>query len=95
VQVDTPRDRVDRRCASRRQERAEHGLLARRRRTATDRGADLRFVDADDRDAWRDAIVAAVATPRPATSPLLPAGAITWDQHTERLLAVARSVAAS
>ena len=51
-------------------------------------------VDADDRDGWRRAIVAAVAAPRAHTEPALPAGAITWDEHTERLLAIARAVAA-
>jgi glycosyltransferase involved in cell wall biosynthesis len=49
-------------------------------------------VDADDRAAWRAAIVAA-AVPRASAAPALPAGAITWDEHTDRLLAVVRTVA--
>ena len=49
-------------------------------------------VGADDAGAWRSAIEARVA-PRSVAPPSLPPGAITWDEHTERLLAVARRVA--
>jgi hypothetical protein len=49
-------------------------------------------VDADDADAWRTAIVAGTAD-RTLAEPTLPPGAITWDEHTERLLTVARRVA--
>ncbi len=49
-------------------------------------------VDPEDADAWRAAIEAH-ATGRTPEPPRLPPGAITWDEHTERLLAVARRVA--
>jgi glycosyltransferase involved in cell wall biosynthesis len=51
-------------------------------------------VDADDADGWRAAIGARVSVPRRAEPPRLPPGAITWDEHTDRLLAIARRVAA-
>ena len=50
-------------------------------------------VDPDDATGWRAAIEARVATGRVAGPPALPGGAITWDEHTDRLLAIARDVA--
>jgi glycosyltransferase involved in cell wall biosynthesis len=55
--------------------------------------ATVTHVDADDRDGWRRAIELRAATTRVDTEPALPAGAITWDEHTDRLLAVAARVA--
>lgn len=57
-------------------------------------------LDPNDERAWRNAITAA-ARERPrstpslpwAVPPSLPPGAITWDEHTDRLLGVARSLA--
>jgi glycosyltransferase involved in cell wall biosynthesis len=54
--------------------------------------ATVTHVGADDAAAWRAAIEARAA-PRSVAPPSLPSGAITWDEHTERLLAVARRVA--
>jgi len=56
--------------------------------------ATVTHVDADDRDGWRSAIVAAGTAPRSRAGPALPIGAITWDEHTGRLLAIARTLAA-
>ena len=50
-------------------------------------------LDPDDADGWRHAIEARAAVGRVEEDPALPAGAITWDEHTERLLAIARRVA--
>ena len=50
-------------------------------------------VDADDADGWRAAIEAQSRPTAPTEPPRLPPGAITWDEHTERLLAIARHVA--
>jgi glycosyltransferase involved in cell wall biosynthesis len=51
------------------------------------------FVDADDATSWRAAIERTAATPRVLRPPSLPESALTWDDHTERLLAVVRWVA--
>jgi glycosyltransferase involved in cell wall biosynthesis len=51
-------------------------------------------LDPHDAAAWRTAIGRAAAVPRAVVAPAVPLGAITWREHTERLLAVARSVAA-
>jgi glycosyltransferase involved in cell wall biosynthesis len=51
-------------------------------------------VDPDDLAGWRAAITAAAATARVTAPPAVPAGASTWDEHTERLLAVARATVA-
>ena len=50
-------------------------------------------VDPDDADGWSRAIAAAAAGPRVTAPPEIPAGALTWDEHTDRLLAVARATA--
>jgi glycosyltransferase involved in cell wall biosynthesis len=49
-------------------------------------------VDPDDDDGWRRAIERRAATTRTVTAPSLPPGAIDWDEHTARLLDVARSL---
>ena len=53
--------------------------------------ASVDHVDADD-DAWRLAIVRATAGTRQLSEPALPSNAITWDQHTDRLVAIAREL---
>ena len=55
----------------------------------------VRHVDADDRDTWRAAIEVCAATERGDDAPSLPPGAISWDEHTDRLLAVARTMLAT
>ena len=55
--------------------------------------ASVVHVAPTDRAAWRAAIAAAVARPRVALPPTVPPGALTWDEHTERLLAIARHTA--
>lgn len=52
-------------------------------------------VDPDDVAGWRAAVGTAADTDRSAVPPAVPAGAWTWDRHTERLLAVARATATS
>jgi glycosyltransferase involved in cell wall biosynthesis len=52
------------------------------------------LVDPDDGGGWRRAIETRAAADRPAGPPALPPGAITWDEHTDRLLGIARRVAA-
>lgn len=49
----------------------------------------------DDASGWRDAIVTAVQTARPAVgAPHFPDSAITWDEHVDRLVALYREVTA-
>ena len=51
-------------------------------------------VDPGDDTGWRSAIAAAAGAIRtPYLVPRLPAGAITWDEHTHRLVEVARALA--
>ena len=58
-------------------------------------GADaVSHLDPDADEAWRAAIER-VAGSRPEVTPSLPAGAITWDEHTDRLIAVARETVRS
>ncbi len=54
--------------------------------------ASVVHVSPDDRGAWRAAIGAALTRPRVALPPAVPPGAITWDEHTDRLLTVARRI---
>lgn len=49
-------------------------------------------LDPTDRPAWREAITAAARHERPRGSPRLPAGAITWAEHTDRLVDQARAL---
>ena len=58
-------------------------------------GSDgVSHLDPDADDAWRAAIER-VAGSRPEVTPSLPAGAITWDEHTDRLITVARETVRS
>lgn len=50
-------------------------------------------LDPDDPAAWSRAVATASAGVRTTAPPAVPAGALTWDEHTERLLAVARTAA--
>jgi glycosyltransferase involved in cell wall biosynthesis len=55
----------------------------------------VQHLDPDDAPGWRDAVVAAVTSPRPAaTPPHFPDSAITWDEHVDRLVALYREVTA-
>ena len=54
----------------------------------------ITYVDPTNTSGWRDAIDAAGrAEPRGSDPPALPPGAITWDEHTDRLVTVARALA--
>ena len=56
--------------------------------------ASVTHIDPGDDRGWRAAITAAARFPRtPYLVPRLPAGAITWDEHTHRLVEVARALA--
>ena len=50
-------------------------------------------VDPYDHDAWRTAIKNALVAGRTPRSPQLPDGAITWREHTDRLISIARELA--
>lgn len=54
---------------------------------------EVTHVDPDDVAGWSRAITEAAVVPRVAAPPAVPAGALTWDEHTERLLEVARTTA--
>lgn len=54
--------------------------------------ASVVHVPPHDRAGWRAAIGAAATRPRVALPPAVPPGAITWDEHTDRLLTVARRI---
>ncbi len=58
-------------------------------------GGDPRVTHLDPTSpvAWRTAIDAAIAAARRPTEPSIPGRAITWAEHTERLLAIARRLA--
>lgn len=53
----------------------------------------VRHVDAQDDAGWRRAIVEASKTRRVPGPPVLPTNAITWDEHTDRLIERARALA--
>jgi glycosyltransferase involved in cell wall biosynthesis len=54
---------------------------------------DVVLVDPRDAQAWFDAIAATTSVERPPPSaPSLPDGAISWDEHTDRVLALARTL---
>ena len=58
-------------------------------------GADgVSHLDPDADDAWRAAIERVTGS-RPEVAPSLPAGAITWDEHTDRLVTIARETVRS
>ena len=50
-------------------------------------------LDAHDPTGWRRALAAAADRPRAPLAPALPVGALTWDEHTDRLLSIARDLA--
>ncbi len=54
----------------------------------------VHYVDPQDETGWRAAITdVAARTDREFRVPVIPAGAITWDEHTDRLMALARELA--
>ena len=56
--------------------------------------AGVRYIDPHDEAGWRAAISdGAHVSERTTRAPTLPAGAITWEQHTDRLVAAARDLA--
>jgi glycosyltransferase involved in cell wall biosynthesis len=56
---------------------------------------DVSHLDPGDASAWSAAIITAASAGRaPAVTPALPGGAISWDEHTDRALALARSLLA-
>ena len=55
--------------------------------------AGVVHLDAGDPAAWGRALTAAAGRTRAPLAPRVPEGAITWDEHTDRLLAVARELA--
>ncbi len=58
-------------------------------------GADgVTHLDPDADDAWR-ATIERVAGRRPDIPPMLPPGAITWDEHTDRLVTIAHETVRS
>ena len=63
-------------------------------REVADGADDVRHLDPDADDDWRQAIER-VAGSRPDVPPMLPPGAITWDEHTDRLVTIARETVRS
>ncbi len=62
-------------------------------REVADGDPSVIHLDPTDGSGWRNAIAAVPTGGRATRTPSLPTGAITWAEHTDRLIALARSIA--